>query len=745
MANPISLPLQEKLPRKNTLKRASDLFIFLLLLSLCSYRLLHLNTHGSVWLLALTCESWFTLMWFLMMNSKWNLVDHKTYPDRLIKGMRELPPVDMFVTTADVSLEPAIVTVNTVLSLLAVDYPCHKLACYVSDDGCSPITLYSLIEASKFAQLWVPFCKKYFIRVRAPFMYFSTRPEIPSGVLEEGFLHDWRRMKSDYEELKRKIEEAAKKSLPFPLTGEFAEFSNIERGNHPSIVKVIWENKDKVPNGVPHLVYVAREKRPNQAHHFKAGAMNVLTRVSGVLTNAPFMLNVDCDMFANNPQVILHAMCILLGSKEEKDSGFVQFPQIFYGGLKDDPFGNQMVIANEFILRGIAGIQGPIYGGTGCFHTRKIIYGQPPDTKGTQGQVHEVSRERYGRSWELSKSIVKIMSGMTEETPTFHCNSSNLKAAEEVASCFYEFDTCWGTEVGWIYGSMTEDVLTGLRIHSLGWTSAFCTPQPPAFLGCAPMGGPACLNQWKRWTTGLLQILIGNHSPLLAAVTKKLKFRQCLVYILCSTWASRSIPEFFYSALPAYCLLSGTSFMPKVSDPWILVPTILFIFYNLYTLSEYLSCGLSFCTWWNNQRMQRITFLTASLFGSLGVLLKVLGISETIFEVTRKDQNDSDSINDVDAGRFTFDSSPLFVPATALVLVHLISLIGFLIGVQPLASDASESGLGEVVCSIWVLLSFMPFVKGLFGKGNFGIPRATICKAGALAFLFMHLGTKANR
>lgn len=143
--------------------------------------------------------------------------------------------------------------------------------------------------------------------------------------------------------------------------------------------------------------------------------------------------------------------------------------------------------------------------------------------------------------------------------------------------------------------------------------------------------------------------------------------------------------------------------------------------------------------------MQRITFLTASLFGSLGVLLKVLGISETIFEVTRKDQNDTDSINDVDAGRFTFDSSPLFVPATALVLVHLISLIGFLIGVQPLASDASESGLGEVVCSIWVLLSFMPFVKGLFGKGNFGIPRATICKAGALAFLFMHLGTKANR
>jgi hypothetical protein len=38
--------------------------------------------------------------------------------------------VDMFVTTADPELEPPLVTVNTVLSLLAVDYPARKLACY---------------------------------------------------------------------------------------------------------------------------------------------------------------------------------------------------------------------------------------------------------------------------------------------------------------------------------------------------------------------------------------------------------------------------------------------------------------------------------------------------------------------------------------------------------------------------------------------------------------------------------------
>lgn len=75
-------------------------------------------------------------------------------------------------------------------------------------------------------------------------------------------------------------------------------------------------------------------------------AWNEQTRVSGVMTNAPFLLNVDCDMFVNNPQVVLHAMCLLLGA-EERESGFVQFPQMFYGSLKDDPFGSSLVVSQE--------------------------------------------------------------------------------------------------------------------------------------------------------------------------------------------------------------------------------------------------------------------------------------------------------------------------------------------------------------------------------------------------------------
>ena len=45
------------------------------------------------------------------------------------------------------------------------------------------------------------------------------------------------------------------------------------------LLKIIWENKDAMEDGFPHLVYVSREKRPRHSHHFKAGAMNVLVKI----------------------------------------------------------------------------------------------------------------------------------------------------------------------------------------------------------------------------------------------------------------------------------------------------------------------------------------------------------------------------------------------------------------------------------------------------------------------------------
>ncbi|XP_028071915.1 cellulose synthase-like protein H1 [Camellia sinensis] len=740
MANPaLSAPLYDRISRRNNIPRAIELIILCLIFSLLLYRLLSPKDHGFTWVLALLCESWFTFTWGLIISTKWNQVEYMTYPKRLLQRKLELPPVDMFVTTADPVLEPPILTVNTVLSLLAVDYPADKLACYVSDDGASPLTFYSLVEASKFAKIWVPFCKKYNVQIRAPFRFFSVESTSPQDVSLE-FQQEWKRMKGEYEKLSQKIEDASRRSQPCELTGDFADFSNIQRNNHPTIIKVIWENKEGVSNGVPHVIYISREKRPKQPHHFKAGAMNTLTRVSGMITNAPFMLNLDCDMYVNNPQIVVHAMSLLLGVTNERDYAFVQSPQIFYDGLKDDPFGNQLVVLYEYLGHGLVGIQGPFYGGTGCFHRRKVIYGlSPDDNEVTRKLSNEALLKTFGRSMEFTKSAAKILSGMKTSSIGPNNISSCTETAYQVAGCDYEYGSSWGREVGWMYGSTTEDVLTGLTIHGRGWKSTFCSPNPPAFLGCAPPGGPATMIQQKRWATGLLEILFTPKNPFILTLNGKLQFRQCLAYTWIILWGLRSIPELCYAALSAYCLITDSHFMPKVGEPVIFIPIALFAIYNLYTLSEYLRIGLSTRAWWNNQRIWRLNTMIAWSFGVLSVLLKLLGLSDTVFEVTQKDQSTNVDDNNANAGRFTFDDSPSFVLGTTILLVNLTALAIGLLRFRLVGGDGNGSGIGELICSMWVVLCFWAFLMGLFGKGKYGIPLSTIYKSGALALLFVQL------
>ncbi|XP_059658227.1 cellulose synthase-like protein B4 isoform X3 [Cornus florida] len=670
MASSVSLPLYERIRRKNTIPRAVELVILFLLISLLVYRLLNRENHGVSWFMAFFCELFFTFVWILTVITKWNQVDFITHPERLLQWARELPPVDMFVTTADAALEPPIITVNTVLSLLALDYPADKLACYVSDDGASPLTFYALIEASKFAKLWVPFCKKYKVNIRAPFRYFSRKTESLGHDTSMEFQQEWIKMKDAYEQLSQKVEDAATRSLPCDLTGDFAVFSNIDRRNHQTIIKVIWENQEGDSNGLPHLVYISREKRPKHPHHFKAGAMNVL-----------------------------------------------------------------------YIWSGVVGSQGAFYSGTGCFHRRKVIYGLSPDEKQFNGKLsNEYLGKRFGNSKILNKAIAQILLGWNGKSYGEQDLSTSMERACKVASCVYEHGTSWGTQVGWIYGSTTEDMLTGLAIHGKGWRSTYCNPDPDAFLGCVPSSGPTSMIQQKRWATGLLEILISPRSPLIATLTGKLQLKQCIAYMWFQVWPLRSIPELCYAALHAFSILTNSRFLPKVREPVILIPASIFVIYNLYTLSEYLRIGLSIRAWWNNQRMWRVTTMTAWLFGMLSVILKLLGLSDTVFDVTQKEQtsnsDDDDNVN-ANSGMYTFNESSIFIPGTTVLLVHLMALATGLLGFGRVRNDGNGCGIGEFIGSLYVVLCFWPYLKGLFGKGKYGIPSSTIYKSGALALLFV--------
>ena len=81
----------------------------------------------------------------------------------------------------------------------------------------------------------------------------------------------------EYEKLCKKIEDAVRNLAPLDFSRDYVDFARIDSRNHPTIIKVIWDAKERISNGLPHLVYVTREKRPNHSHHYKAGAMNALS------------------------------------------------------------------------------------------------------------------------------------------------------------------------------------------------------------------------------------------------------------------------------------------------------------------------------------------------------------------------------------------------------------------------------------------------------------------------------------
>jgi cellulose synthase A len=107
----------------------------------------------------------------------------------------QLAAVDIFVSTVDPMKEPPLVTANTVLSILAVDYPVDKVSCYVSDDGAAMLTFDALAETSEFARKWVPFVKKYNIEPRAPEWYFSQKIDYLKDKVHPSFVKDRRAMK----------------------------------------------------------------------------------------------------------------------------------------------------------------------------------------------------------------------------------------------------------------------------------------------------------------------------------------------------------------------------------------------------------------------------------------------------------------------------------------------------------------------------------------------------------------------
>ncbi|KAL0376741.1 UNVERIFIED_CONTAM: Cellulose synthase-like protein E6 [Sesamum calycinum] len=449
-----SLPLSDCRVKKTELviNRLHAVLHGIALLALFYYRLSSLaeiikNNDTALLLphiLILISELIFSFIWLFSQATKWKPVTRKAYPDRL-PGDEKLPSIDVFVCTTDPNKEPCVKVMNTVISAMTLDYPPDKLQVYLSDDGGSVVTFQALKQAWKFSKLWVPFCKKYKVKIGCPEAYFSTDESgLDATFHSSEFIAEKKEIEKRYMEFKESV------------TKNLADTSIPVSRDHPPIIEVMndenGDGMDSDKRKIPLLVYVAREKRPSHPHHFKAGALNVLLRVSAMISNSPYILILDCDMYCNDPLSARQAMCFHLNPELSAKLGFVQFPQRFYNINEIDiNDGKQRYVWPKW--EGFDGLNmGPILSGTCFYIKREALCG----AQKFREDVDLIKLQKcFGPSNEFIKSISLYYKRNYQIEHKFRENEVQ-KELQLLASCTYDNDSEWGKEA------------SGLQIYQCG-------------------------------------------------------------------------------------------------------------------------------------------------------------------------------------------------------------------------------------------------------------------------------------
>ncbi|KAK8507546.1 hypothetical protein V6N12_072801 [Hibiscus sabdariffa] len=670
---------------------------------ICAYRLWFLRVasgklHRWAWIGLFLCELWFSFYWFLTVICRWNPVYRFPYKNRLSQRYKKetLPGVDIFVCTADPSAEPPLMVMNTVLSVMAYDYPPEKLNIYLSDDGASDFTFYAMLEASSFSKQWLPFCRKFKVEPRSPEAYFKTAIEPDNH--DPVKLKHWLSIKKLYEETKMRIETSRKMNkIPEDIRKQHKGFREWDfvtsRNDHQTILQILIDGRD--PNAVdvegnvlPTLVYLAREKRPQYHHHFKAGAMNAL---------------VNCDMYSNDSDSINDSLCVFMDHENGHEIAFVQYPQAFHNLTKNDLYGNSCRVFRKLEFPGFDANGGPCYIGTGCFHRREALCGKKYD------ETCKVDWKRLNhRRVEESASVLEA-------------------TCKVLASCSFEQNSPWGKEMGLKYGCPVEDIITGLSIQCRGWKSIFLDPERESFLGIAPTTLSAMLVQHKRWAEGHFQIFLSRYCTLLYG-HNRIPLQLQLCYCIGNLWAANCLPTLYYVLVPCLCLLRDIPLFPKISSPWVLPFAYVSIAHRAYSLGEFLWCGCTFQAWCNEQRMWLFKRTTSYFFAAFDTVLKLLGYSKSAFVITPK-VADRDVSSRYEQELMEFDdSSPMFDVLASLAMLNMFGILGV---IKKLASGADHSelpdrlGLQILLCLLLVALNW-PVYKAMFYRKDKGRMPASV-------------------
>ncbi|MBA0824624.1 hypothetical protein Goarm_021279 [Gossypium armourianum] len=793
-------PLTRKLKIPAAVLSPYRLLIFLRIVVLglfLAWRVNHPN-NDAIWLwgMSVVCEIWFAFSWLLDQLPKLCPINRSTDLNVLKDkfetptlnnptGKSDLPGIDVFVSTADPEKEPPLVTANTILSILAADYPVEKLACYVSDDGGALLTFEAMAEAASFANIWVPFCRKHNIEPRNPESYFNLKRDPYKNKVKPDFVKDRRRVKREYDEFKVRInglpDSIRRRSDAFHAREEIKamKLQRQNREDEPVEAVMLKPPSDEPLHGtaddrlidltdvdirLPLLVYVSREKRPGYDHNKKAGAMNALVRASAIMSNGPFILNLDCDHYIYNSQAMREGMCFMMDRGGDRIC-YVQFPQRFEGIDPSDRYANNNTVFFDVNMRALDGLMGPVYVGTGCLFRRVALYGfDPPRSKehhpaccsccffgrnkkhSSMAHSPEENRalrmgdsddeemnlsllpKRFGNSTFLIDSIPvaefqgrpladhpAVKNGRPPGALTIPrelLDASTVAEAISVISCWYEDKTEWGHRVGWIYGSVTEDVVTGYRMHNRGWRSVYCVTKRDAFRGTAPINLTDRLHQVLRWATGSVEIFFSRNNALLAS--PRMKILQRIAYLNVGIYPFTSIFLIVYCFLPALSLFSGQFIVQTLNVTFLTYLLIITVTLCLLAVLEIKWSGIELEEWWRNEQFWLIGGTSAHLAAVLQGLLKVIAGIEISFTLTSKSAGDD--LDDEFADLYVVKWTSLMIPPITIMMVNLIAIaVGFSRTIYSVIPQWSRL-LGGVFFSFWVLAHLYPFAKGLMGR-----------------------------
>ncbi|XP_024976143.1 cellulose synthase-like protein E1 [Cynara cardunculus var. scolymus] len=668
------------------------------------------------WIGIFGAELWLGLYWILTQSVRWSPTYRRTFKHRLSQRYEdELPAVDIFVCTADPIIEPPMMVISTVLSVMAYNYPPEKLSVYLSDDGGSELTFYALIQAAAFSEHWLPYCRNYKVEPTSPASYFKSASH-PS---DSKHRQDFTVVKRLFEEMKNRIENVTKngrvsEELRLEHKG-FAEWDSFTSSrDHETIVQILLDhNQDTEGISLPKLVYMAREKRPHHFHNFKAGAMNALIRVSSMISNGPIILNVDCDMYSNSRDTVRDALCFFMDEKQGHEIAFVQFPQCFDNLTKNDLYNGCMRIIREVDFHGLDGLGGPLYIGTGCFHRREILLGKSFD---------DGSRI----DWKAENNRKETTENMIEKT-------------KSLASCTYEIDTEWGNEIGLKYGCPVEDVITGLSIHCRGWKSVYYNPKREAFIGVAATTVDQILLQHKRWSEGDLLILLSKYSPAWYGIGR-VHPGLLMGYMMYCLWSPSSLPTLYYTIVPSLCLMNGVSLFPPVSSVWFLPFAYIIISISAFEYLQFLGYGGTMRGWWNDRRIWLYKRISSYLFALLDT---ILGSNLSFVISSKVTENDLRERYEKEIMEFG-GSSPL---STMVATVSVINLVCFLVFITKLVSMDTgtqrayyEAMLVNIVLCVVFLVLNVPLYLALFVRTDKGkVPSVVTVKSVSLSLFICTL------